>query len=118
MTIQDCYVFLDADYENTRKQIDNDEEWQRRLSAFAQDKTFYSLVLRLGERNYATARDCLARLDVQCRELGFTRLCKESEHLDEVLADSQTLGKVSYILQELMVEYERTIAAIKMVVPA
>lgn len=112
MTVQECYDFLEADYDNTLERFGQEERMMKYLLKFAQDKSFCNLVLRLGERNYAEAFRFAHDLKGLCLNLGLTCLFENSSRLCEALRDTETPKDIPYLLQAVMNEYERTVAAI------
>lgn len=111
MTLQECYVQLEGDYQEVSSRLPSEKFIQKFVLKFLDDKTIGLLKDSWAAGDYGEAFRAAHTIKGMCQNLSFTRLGQSSSQLTEALR-----GGVSPEARELyprvLEDYERTAAAI------
>lgn len=108
MTVRECYIALQADYEGTLERLCSEELMQRFALIFLEDDSFESIKKGLEESDYQAAFNGAHTLKGVCLNLGFTELFEASAALTEALRDGAAPADGA-LFERVETEYNRTV---------
>ena len=113
MDLKECYNSIGADYEDVLRRLMNERLVRKFVLKFLDDGSFGDLCRSLKEGNGEEAFRAAHTLKGVCQNLGFTSLYEAAHVLTEKLRGRQTDG-CEELMNRVAEEYEKTVAAIKM----
>ena len=112
MTVQECYIRMDGDYEDAIRRLRNDERLKKFLTKLPADHSFADLCTALSEQNYAAAFRAAHTLKGISLNLSLTPLAKSSSTLTEVLRAERADDRIAELFRQVQADYQKTMAAI------
>ena len=114
MTIEESYQAMGADYEDVSHRIPNAAMVKKFALKFLDDKSMEQLTAALQASEVEDAFRAAHTLKGLCLTLGFTRLAKPSIELTEFLRGRRMDG-YEPLYEQVVAEYEKTVAALRQV---
>lgn len=111
MTLQECYVQLEGNYQEVSSRLPSEKFIQKFVLKFLDDKTIGLLKDSWAAQDYGEAFRAAHTMKGMCQNLGFTRLGQSSSQLTEALRGGVT-PQAQELYPQVLEDYERTAAAI------
>lgn len=112
MTVRECYMELQADYEGTLERLGSEELMERFALIFPEDGSFRTIKKGLEDADCQAAFSGAHTLKGVCLNLGFTKLFEVSSALTEALRDG-AVPEDSALFERVQAEYERTVQLLR-----
>lgn len=112
MTVRECYMELQADYEGTLERLGSEELMERFALIFLEDDSFRTIKKGLEDADYQAAFNGAHTLKGVCLNLGFTKLFEVSEALTEALRNGAAPADGA-LFERVQEEYERTVRLLR-----
>lgn len=112
MSLQSCYTDLGGDYEGVVSRLRSERMVQKFVLKFLNDGSYALLCQSLKDRNHDEAFRAAHTLKGVSQNLNFTRLYESSSQLTDALRSGWG-DNVDELAQQVAADYDRTIAAIK-----
>lgn len=113
MDLKECYESIGADYGDVTKRLMNERLVRKFVLKFLDDKSYENLCTELQAGHGEEAFRAAHTLKGVCQNLGFTSLYEVTHVITEKLRGRQTDG-CEELMDRVTEEYEKTVAAIKM----
>lgn len=111
MTLKDCYISLEGDYEDVMGRLMTEKLVQKFVLKFLSDTSFTNLVKDMEEGKYEEAFREAHTLKGVCQNLSFTKLYKSSAEVTELLRSGEA-ANAAELMPQVIADYEQTVAAI------
>lgn len=106
MTVRECYVSMEADYDEIIRRLMTDERIARFLGKFLNDKSFESLCTAMEQKNVEEAFRAAHTLKGVSQNLALTRLGHSVERLTERLRNAtEYKDDLDPMLEEVKADY-------------
>lgn len=112
MTLQECYMAMEGDYEDVVKRLRGERLVQKFVLKFLDDGSYDLLCTSLAQKNYEEAFRAAHTIKGMCQNLSFTRLQESSSLLTEELRFGCG-PNVEPLMAQVTEDYQRTIEAIR-----
>lgn len=112
MTLKECYVALEGDYENVLSRLMTEKLVSKFVVKFLNDGSYNNLVESLKSENIEEAFRAAHTLKGVCQNLSFTKLYESSHDMTETLRENN-IAKANELLPQVEADYLQTVSAIK-----
>ena len=112
MTLQECYLALDGDFEEVKHRLPTDRMVQKFVLKFLNDPSYQLLCDSMEAGNYTEAFRAAHTIKGVCQNLSFTRLLASGEKLTEALRDGPT-PEAPALFAQVQADYRQTVDAIR-----
>ena len=112
MTLKDCYLALEGNYEDVLGRLYNEDLIKKVVVKFLDDPTFHDLTRAMEAGDLQEAFRLAHNLKGVCLTLAFSKLAASSIRLTEALRGGDLAAGQSF-LPEVQKDYQSTIAAIR-----
>lgn len=113
MTLQECYIAMNGDYEEVMARLRKESFVQKLILKFLDDGSYELLQKSIESQNYEDAFRAAHTIKGVCQNLSFTELMKSSSALTESLRSGYS-PEAGTLLEQVAADYEKTISAIRM----
>lgn len=114
MTIRECYLIMDADYEDVISRLMNDRLVLKYNKKFAASDDYSNLVKALEDKDYALAFRMAHNLKGISLNLGFSGLFTVCNEMCDELREGEPQNDVMPMLDAITVKYQQVIEGIKL----
>ena len=112
MTLKECYIAMDGNYEDVLNRLCSERLVQKFVLKFLDDKSFDTLCNALNEGNQHEAFRAAHTIKGMCQNLSFTKLEQSSSLITETLRGGD-INKAAAQLSRVQKDYEITVNAIR-----
>lgn len=112
MTLRDCYVKLNGDYDEVLSRLRSERLVQKFVLKFLDDRSYNTLVEAVAERDRETAFRAAHTIKGMCQNLSFTRLGGSADKLTEALRNSWE-SNAGELFEQVRADYDLTAGAIR-----
>lgn len=112
MTLQECYIALDGDFDDVKSRLPTDRMVQKFVLKFLDDQSYQLLCSSMESGNYSEAFRASHTIKGVCQNLSFTRLQESSEQLTEALRDGPS-PEAPALFERVKADYQKTADAIR-----
>lgn len=114
MTIKECYLMMDADYDDVISRLMNDRLVLKYNKKFAESDDYSNLVKAVENKDYPMAFRMAHNLKGISLNLGFSGLFTVSNELCDEIRDGDPQIDISPMLDAITVKYQQVIEGIKL----
>lgn len=114
MQIKECYVLMEADYEDVLDRMINDQMIYKFNKKFAENTDYQKLVDSLQKNDYETAFRMAHNLKGMCLNLGYRKLFEASNILCEELRNGDPKSDLKSELASVTETYRKVMEIIDM----
>ena len=111
MTVKECYMALEGDYESVISRLMTEKLVQKFIIKFLADPSFENLTNAMKSKNYDEAFREAHTLKGVCQNLSFTKLYSSSNSVTEALRNGEYV-EAEKLMPQLEADYMQTIGAI------
>ena len=112
MTLQECYLALDGDFEEVKHRLPTDRMVQKFVLKFLNDPSYKLLCDSMEAGNYTDAFRAAHTIKGVCQNLSFTRLYESSSQLSEALRSGWT-PEADTLIEQVKADYQVTVDALR-----
>ena len=113
MTLQECYEYLEADYDGVMKRLMKEERIIRFLTKLLDEPLYDVLQDALDRKNYEEAFRAAHNMKGVCQNLGINKLAESSSELCETMRHGEPQIDIGPLQKQVKEDYDKTIQAIK-----
>ena len=112
MSLKECYVSLEGDYEDVLGRLRSERLVQKFVLKFLNDGSYDLLCRSLESGEYGEAFRAAHTIKGVCQNLSFTKLYASSNQLTEALRSGWS-QEAAGLVEQVKQDYEQTVAAIR-----
>lgn len=113
MTVQECYVEMEGDYDEVLSRLGKPERIEKYLKLFLSDECYQNLCDAMKVKDYRKSFEHVHNLKGVTLNLGLSYLFIKTDILCEALRGGEPKGDVEAMLADVTEAYEKTVNAIK-----
>lgn len=113
MTLQECYLALDGDFEDVKHRLPTDRMVQKFVLKFLNDPSYQLLCDSMEAGNYTDAFRAAHTIKGVCANMAFSALLESSSQLTELLRAGDMGDQAQELFQRVKADYAKTAQAIQ-----
>lgn len=116
MTLQECYEYLEADYEGVMRRLMKEERIIRFLKKLLDEPLYDVLQDAVDRKSYEEAFRAAHNMKGVCQNLGINKLAESSSELCESMRHGEPQVDIAPLMSQVKEDYDKTIEAVKKLV--